>query len=226
MKNVLKILIFVAIILCSTAACTQDKEMQSIKNHLKNGDCISAEKAYSAWKIANEKTNFSIEQRIAECKSEYEDGINTALTFINYFFPGDTTSIDEIDIDETSIDETDIDNEAEEYEKYKEQIYSLFYLDSLIVALTTDKFKEEAFAAYTEEDLDYDPLVDGQDSPTEFEFGSFSKESKGCGYVTVKGKGIWDSFKLPIRIVKENGKWLVDGCGDINIPEEKMARKI
>jgi hypothetical protein len=40
----------------------------------------------------------------------------------------------------------------------------------------------------------------------------------------VKGKD-WTDFKLTIKVVLENGKWLIDGCGIVNIPNEKRSKR-
>lgn len=68
--------------------------------------------------------------------------------------------------------------------------------------------------------LGFDPLLDAQDYPSEgFELHEFNPES---GDVLVKGIG-WEDFKVRMKIVKEDGHLLVDGCGAVNIPEEKRA---
>lgn len=70
--------------------------------------------------------------------------------------------------------------------------------------------------------LGFDPLFDAQDYPSKgvelFEFDSKT------GYVMVKGIE-WDEFRVAMRVVKENGHLLVDGCGVVNIPEDKQAER-
>jgi hypothetical protein len=96
--------------------------------------------------------------------------------------------------------------------------------------LLTDSFKknyknlvDSAKKADPEMGLDFDPIFDAQDFP-----------DKGCellncdqntGYITVKGKIDWPEFNLVLKVVSQNGKWLVDGCGAINIPENKRAKR-
>jgi hypothetical protein len=96
--------------------------------------------------------------------------------------------------------------------------------------LLTDSFKksyknlvDSANKADPEMGLEFDPIFDAQDFP-----------DKGCeplsfdnntGYITVKGKIDWPEFNLVLKVVSQNGKWLVDGCGVINIPENKRAKR-
>jgi hypothetical protein len=93
--------------------------------------------------------------------------------------------------------------------------------------LTTEDFKIElkriindAYKAEPEVGLDFDPILDAQDSPDKgFELESFDEKTN---LLTVRGKD-WKEFKLTIKIIEENGNWLVDGCGIVNIPTDKRA---
>lgn len=93
--------------------------------------------------------------------------------------------------------------------------------------LVTDRFKkelktmvDEAFKTDPEMGLGFDPIVDGQDFPDEgFELESFDNKTN---YLVVKGKK-WPDFKVTIKMVLEGNKWLVDGCGVVNIPEDKQS---
>ncbi len=68
--------------------------------------------------------------------------------------------------------------------------------------------------------LGFDPILDAQDFPDNgFElYGAVSS----LGYLTVRGID-WEDFKIRIRLVKENNKWLVYGSGIVNIPETEQA---
>lgn len=62
-----------------------------------------------------------------------------------------------------------------------------------------------------ETNLDADIIFNAQDYPDEgLELESFDKKK---GQVVLRGKR-WKDFKLKIKLVEENGKWLVDDCGD------------
>ena len=68
--------------------------------------------------------------------------------------------------------------------------------------------------------LDFDPIFDAQDFPD----SGFSllKMDTSSGYVTVRGND-WEKFKLVLKVVNTDNKWLVDGAGIINIPKNKRA---
>lgn len=94
--------------------------------------------------------------------------------------------------------------------------------------LSTKSFKKEfkrlnnIAAKDPDSGLDADLIFDAQDFPEKgFEPESFDEKT---GYLTVKGIG-WPAFRLTMKIKMENGKWLVDGCGMVNIPEDKRAKR-
>lgn len=96
-------------------------------------------------------------------------------------------------------------------------------------SLATKAFKEElknvvdeAYRKDPELGLGADPILDAQDHPEKgFELELFDE---GTNYLTVKGID-WPEFKLTMKIEEENGKWLVDGCGIVNIPNDKRAKR-
>jgi hypothetical protein len=82
------------------------------------------------------------------------------------------------------------------------------------------KIMDEAYASDPEMGLGADPLFDAQDWPEEgFEVDAIEE---GTEYVTLKGKN-WPQFKVTLKVIDKNGKWLIDGCGMVNIPEDKKA---
>ena len=95
--------------------------------------------------------------------------------------------------------------------------------------LTTNTFRtelkrilDEAYKLEPEIGLDADPIFDAQDFPEKgFELESFDSKTN---YIVVKGKNRPD-FKLTIKMVMENNDWLVDGCGMINIPNDKRIAR-
>jgi hypothetical protein len=95
--------------------------------------------------------------------------------------------------------------------------------------LSTNGFKSElkkiiddAYKAEPEVGLDFDPILDAQDNPDKgFELEAFDENTN---YLTVRGKD-WQEFKLTMKIIEVNGKWLVDGCGIVNIPHDKRATR-
>lgn len=95
--------------------------------------------------------------------------------------------------------------------------------------LSTDRFKKElkriidkAYKNEPELGVGADPIFDAQDNPDEgFVLDSFDGKSN---YLVVRGVDMPD-FKVVMKIKNENGVWLVDGCGIINIPAEKRAKR-
>lgn len=94
----------------------------------------------------------------------------------------------------------------------------------------TDKFKNtlekmvsDAWKAEPEYGLGFDPILDAQDNPDSFEVLELNQET---GHLIAKGKGAgWDSFKVSMKLVNQNGKTLVDGCGAVNLSEDKRAER-
>ncbi len=127
--------------------------------------------------------------------------IETALTFINSY----------------------VDN----CNKMKDAIGVVEWANSNI--LTTQSFKtelkrlmDEAYKLEPEIGLGADPIFDAQDYPDKgFEFESLDDKTN---YIVVKGKN-WPDFKLTIKMTNGNSNWLVDGCGIINIPNDKRIAR-
>jgi hypothetical protein len=111
--------------------------------------------------------------------------------------------------------------------KMKESIGVVEWVNS--TQFTTNRFNaelkkmmDEANQLDPEMGLDADPIVDAQDYPESgFELESFDDQTN---YIVVKGKDMAD-FKLTMKMTQENNKWLVDGCGSINIPTDKRIAR-
>ena len=69
--------------------------------------------------------------------------------------------------------------------------------------------------------VDFDPILDAQDYPENFEIIKFNEKT---GIVTVKGKN-WEDFIVNIKIIKTGNTWFVDGCGVVNIPKNLRAKR-
>lgn len=84
------------------------------------------------------------------------------------------------------------------------------------------KMLEEAYERDPELGPDADPVFDAQDYPDKgFVAEAFDEETN---YLLVKGKN-QPEFKLTMKVAQENGRWLVDGCGMINIETGKRAAR-
>ena len=69
--------------------------------------------------------------------------------------------------------------------------------------------------------LDFDPIVNAQDSDEQgFEI---KKIDSILGYVTVSGKSA-PNFEIVLKVIEKNGVTLVDGSGVINIPKSKLPK--
>jgi len=80
---------------------------------------------------------------------------------------------------------------------------------------------EDALKVDPELGLGFDPIFDAQDYPNSFSIYDFDKST---GFLTVYGND-WKGFKIIMKIIYENDKWLVDGSGVINIPEDKRIKE-
>lgn len=93
--------------------------------------------------------------------------------------------------------------------------------------LVTDQFKsayknlkDSALQAAPEIGLGFDPILDAQDYPDKgFEIIHRDSTSE---FVTVRGID-WPEFLLVLKLANHENKWLVDGSGVINMPENRRA---
>lgn len=87
--------------------------------------------------------------------------------------------------------------------------------------ILNNSYKDDAY----KEDHGYsDPILNlyVYDLPNEgFELESFNPLTAYC---IVWGKK-WKEFRLAMKIINENGKWLVDGCGSVNIPYKYIIER-
>jgi hypothetical protein len=84
------------------------------------------------------------------------------------------------------------------------------------------KMIEDAYKSEFEYGLGFDPIFDAQDYPDDgFKLAKFDSISN---YLTVEAK-TWKGFAIKMKIKEVNNKWLVDGCGVINIPKNKQAER-
>ncbi|NQY05757.1 MAG: hypothetical protein HRT68_06015 [Flavobacteriaceae bacterium] len=67
--------------------------------------------------------------------------------------------------------------------------------------------------------LGFDPILDAQDYPEQFELEQIDGD-----YIIVKGVD-WAVFRLTIKLKKVSKYCLVDGAGVINVSEEKRIKR-
>lgn len=67
--------------------------------------------------------------------------------------------------------------------------------------------------------LEFDPFFDAQEYP----YNGFELVTcDSLGYFTLRGKD-WPDFLVVLKIINQDNKYMVDGCGMLNIPEDKRA---
>ncbi|UKM63468.1 hypothetical protein GSB9_00010 [Flavobacteriaceae bacterium GSB9] len=85
------------------------------------------------------------------------------------------------------------------------------------------KIIDEANKADPEYGLGFDPIFNAQDYPNKgFKLIDFDTI---LGIVNVKDKILENGFRMKIKLIKENNKWLINGCGIINMPEVNWIEK-
>lgn len=67
--------------------------------------------------------------------------------------------------------------------------------------------------------IGFDPILDAQDHPNQFEIDQIDSE-----YIIVKGVN-WTEFRLTLKLKHSNKKWLVEGSGIVNVPKEKRIER-
>jgi hypothetical protein len=77
---------------------------------------------------------------------------------------------------------------------------------------------DEAEKADPEYGLDFDPIFNAQDNPEK----GFIITNVDGNYISLQGTDM-PQFEVVVNVKQERGKWLVDGAGVVNIPEEKRA---
>ncbi|WMI70056.1 hypothetical protein [Mangrovimonas sp. YM274] len=111
--------------------------------------------------------------------------------------------------------------------KMKEQIGIIEWVNSY--PNVSQKFKSEltkmiqdAEEKDPEYGLGFDPIFDAQDYPDDgFKLTEFDSTSN---FLTVEAKS-WEGFTITMRLKEMNNEYLVDGCGVINIPKNKQAKR-
>jgi hypothetical protein len=66
--------------------------------------------------------------------------------------------------------------------------------------------------------LGFDPILDAQDNPEKFEI-----VRKDGSFLVVRGVD-WPEFTVTMKLKLIGLQWLVEGCGIVNIPEEKKGK--
>lgn len=171
---------------------------QSVEKENSNIDLLNHEKNSAKTEINNQHSEDNENRKVLLKDNSPE---NTALTFINSYIA--------------------------DCNKMNKSVGYLNFVKSS--TLTSNSFKtelqkivDEAEKEYPEMGLDFDPIVDGQDYPDEgFELKHFDSKTN---IIVVKGKK-WTDFEVTMKMILNNRKWLVDGCGIVNIPKNEQSKR-
>lgn len=160
--------------------------------------CQSDKKQTSEAEVSDiELSNTDLYEPLESESSSDDESYQAALDFINSY----VESIDQLEILEFAR------NSSLATDKLKAQLEQ-------IVILAWEENPRIGLLA--------DPLFDAQDYPPKgFELHEFNSET---GYVIAKGVE-WEDFRVAMRVVSEDGHILVDGCGVVNMPEDKRAQR-
>ncbi len=78
------------------------------------------------------------------------------------------------------------------------------------------KTMDDAYASDPELGLGADPIFNAQDWPEAgFELDTMDEATNR---ITLKGIN-WPDFKVTLKLIEENGIWMVDGCGMVNMED-------
>ncbi len=111
--------------------------------------------------------------------------------------------------------------------KMKEQIGIIEFVNAHPNVSTEFKIElkrmiKEAEKSDPEYGLGFDPIFDAQDYPDNgFKLSEFDSNTN---YLTVEAIN-WKDFTITMKIKELDNKWSVTGCGVINIPKDKQAKR-
>lgn len=72
--------------------------------------------------------------------------------------------------------------------------------------------------------IDYDRIVNAQDYGQKYKLSKILKTDGNSVYVLLTATQDFVGFKVTVKVTKVNGKWVVDGSGDLNIPKNLIAK--
>lgn len=90
--------------------------------------------------------------------------------------------------------------------------------------LVTDNFSKLYKKWRSSDFIEYNRIVNGQDNGTKYKLSKILKTEGDSAYLLLTATQDWVGYKITIKVTKANGKWLVDGSGDLNIPKSLVAK--
>lgn len=85
--------------------------------------------------------------------------------------------------------------------------------------LATSNFSELYKKWQSSDFIDYDRIVNGQDYGNKYILSKVLEVERNSVYILLIATKGWIGYKIPIKVTNVNGKWLVDGAGDLNMPK-------
>lgn len=90
--------------------------------------------------------------------------------------------------------------------------------------LVTDNFSKLYKKWQSSDFIDYNRIVNGQDNGQKYKLSKVLKTEGDSVYLLLTATQDWVGYKITVKVTKVNGKWLVDGSGDLNIPKSLVAK--
>lgn len=90
--------------------------------------------------------------------------------------------------------------------------------------LVTDNFSKLYKKWQSLDFIEYDIIVNSQDNGTKYKLSKILKTEGDSVYLLLTATQDWVGYKITIKVTKVNGKWLVDGSGDLNIPKSLVEK--
>lgn len=90
--------------------------------------------------------------------------------------------------------------------------------------LVTDNFSKLYKKWQSSDFIEYNRIVNGQDYGSNYKLSKILKTEGNSVYLLLTATRDWVGYKITIKATKVNGKWLVDGSGDLNIPKSLVAK--
>lgn len=90
--------------------------------------------------------------------------------------------------------------------------------------LVTDNFSKLYKKWRLSDFIEYDIIVNSQDNGTKYKLSKILKTEGDSVYLLLTATQDWVGHKVIVKVTKVNGKWLVDGSGDLNIPKSLVEK--
>lgn len=90
--------------------------------------------------------------------------------------------------------------------------------------LVTDNFSKLYKKWQSSDFIEYNRIVNSQDSGSNYKLSKILKTEGDSVYLLLTATQDFVGFKVTVKVTNVNGKWLIDGSGDLNIPKSLVAK--